>query len=209
MLKLHDYRPSANGYKVRLLLAQLEIPYTLLDVDIFKGESKAPEYLKNSPAGQVPVLELESGEWLAESNAILMYLAEGTRLLPEDAVGRARVLQWLFFEQNAVEPKLGSARFWMLSGRDKGREQALAYLKESGRAALQVMERHLEERTFFVRERYSVADIGLYAYSHLAPEADVSLEPFPAVRAWMARVESQPGFIPGPAPYPANARVDS
>ena len=207
MLKLHDYRPSANGYKVRLLLAQLEIPYTLLDVDIFKGESKAPEYLKNSPAGQVPVLELESGEWLAESNAILMYLAEGTRMLPEDAVGRARVLQWLFFEQNAVEPKLGSARFWMLSGRDMGREQALAYLKESGRAALQVMERHLEERTFFVRERYGVADIGLYAYSHLAPEADVSLEPFPAVRAWMARVESQPGFIPGPAPYPANARV--
>jgi glutathione S-transferase len=208
MLKLHDYRPSANGYKVRLLLAQLELPYTLLDVDIFKGESRVPEYLKNSPAGQVPVLELEGGEWLAESNAILMYLAEGTRLLPEDSVGRARVLQWLFFEQNAVEPKLGSARFWMLSGRDKGREQALAYLKEAGRGALQVMERHLEERTFFVRERYSVADIGLYAYSHLAPEAGVPLQPFPALRAWMARVESQPGFIPGPAPYPANARVD-
>jgi glutathione S-transferase len=207
MLRLHDCSASANGYKVRLLLAQLKRPYELVEVDIFRGESRTKAYLEGNPSGQVPVLELPGGQWLPESNAILAYLAEGTVLLSEDRAIRARQLGWMFFEQNAVEPKLGSARYWRLSGRDRGREAALAYLQEAGRAALEVMERHLERYSFFVEEHYSVADIALYAYSHLAPEAGVSLEPFPAVRAWIDRVERQPDWFPGPAPYPASARV--
>ncbi|MBF5045423.1 glutathione S-transferase family protein [Aggregicoccus sp. 17bor-14] len=208
MLRLHDCAASANGYKVRLLLAQLRRPYELVEVDIFRGESRTPAFLEGNPSGQIPVLQLEGGQWLPESNAILFYLAQGTVLLSDDPAIRARTLGWMFFEQNAVEPKLGSARFWILSGRDKGREAALAYLKEAGKGALETMERHLQRYSFFVEEHYSVADIALYAYSHLAPEAGVSLGPFPAVRAWIARVEAQPDFFPGPAPYPANARVD-
>jgi len=207
MLRLHDYGPSANGYKVRLLLAQLRREYRLHEVDIFRGESRTPAFLEGNPSGQIPVLELPGGQWLPESNAILLYLAEGTPLLGDDRAIRARTAGWMFFEQNAVEPKLGSARFWKLSGRDRGREEALAYLQEAGRGALEVMERHLERYSFFVEEHYSIADIALYAYSHLAPEAGVSLEPFPAVRAWISRVEAQPDWFPGPAPYPANARV--
>jgi len=207
MLRLHDVAASSNGYKVRLLLAQLRRPYELVEVDIFRGGSRTPAFLEGNPSGQVPVLQLESGQWLPESNAILAYLAEGTVLLSQDAALRARTLGWMFFEQNAVEPKLGSARYWKLSGRDRGREQALAYLQEAGRSALEVMERHLSRYSFFVEEHYSIADIALYAYSHLAPEAGVSLEPYPAVRAWISRVQAQPDFIPGPAPYPAWARV--
>jgi glutathione S-transferase len=207
MLRLHDCDASANGYKVRLLLAQLKREYQLHEVDIFRGESRTPAYLEGNPSGQVPVLELESGQWLPESNAILLYLAAGTPLLSDDPLIRARTAGWMFFEQNAVEPKLGSARYWKLSGRDKGREATFAYLQEAGRAALQTMERHLQRHSYFVEEHYGVADIALYAYSHVAPEAGVSLEPFPAVRAWMARVEAQPHYFPGPAPYPASARV--
>jgi glutathione S-transferase len=207
MLRLHDAAASSNGYKVRLLLAQLKREYQLVEVDIFRGGSRTPAFLEGNPSGQIPVLELPSGQWLPESNAILTYLAEGTVLLSQDPVLRARTLGWMFFEQNAVEPKLGSARFWMLSGRDRGREQALAYLQEAGRSALEVMERHLTRYSFFVEEHYSVADIALYAYSHRAPEAGVSLEPFPGVRAWISRVEAQPDFFPGPAPYPDYARV--
>ena len=207
MLRLHDDAASSNGYKVRLLLAQLKRPYELVEVDIFRGASRTPAFLEGNPSGQIPVLELESGQWLPESNAILAYLAEGTVLLSQDPALRARTLGWMFFEQNAVEPKLGTARFWMLSGRDRGREQARAYLQEAGRGALEVMERHLSRYSFFVEEHYSIADIALYAYSHLAPEAGVSLEPFPAVRAWIARVQAQPDFIPGPAPFPDHARV--
>lgn len=207
MLRLYDSEASSNGYKVRLLLAQLRRPYERVELDIFRGASRTPAFLEGNPSGQVPVLELPTGQWLPESNAILAYLAEGTVLLSQDPVLRARTLGWMFFEQNAVEPKLGSARFWRLSGRDRGREQALAYLQEAGRAALEVMERHLSRYSFFVEEHYSIADIALYAYTHLAPEAGVSLETFPAVRAWIDRVQAQPDFFPGPARYPSHARV--
>ncbi|PTL83788.1 glutathione S-transferase family protein [Vitiosangium sp. GDMCC 1.1324] len=209
MLRLHDYLPSANGYKIRLLLHQLERPYELVPVDIFSGESRTEAFLQKNPDGRIPVLELEPGRFLAESNAILLYLAEGTPFLPDDRYERAQVLQWLFFEQNGVEPNIGSVRFWVLTGRAAGRAEALRLKMEQGHSALAALERHLKTRTFLVNERYTLADIALYAYTHVAPEAGIDLEHYPAVRAWLRRVEAQPRYIEGPAPYTPNAHVSA
>jgi glutathione S-transferase len=207
MLRLHDYLPSANGYKIRLLLHQLERPYELVPVDIFSGESRTEEFLQKNPDGRVPMLELEPGRFLAESNAILVHLAEGTPLFPDDRFERSQVLQWLFFEQNGVEPNIGSARFWVLTGRAAGRAEALRLKMEQGYSGLAALERHLKTRTFLVAERYTIADIALYAYTHVAPEGGFDLERFPAVRAWLRRVEAQPRYVEGPAPYTPNAHV--
>lgn len=207
-MRLYDYAPSANGYKIRLLLSWLGRPYELVPVDIFAGESHTEDFLRHkNPDGRIPVLEPEPGRFLAESNAILLFLAEGTPLLPQDAFERAHVHQWLFFEQNTVEPNLGTARFWMLTGRARLHPEALHLRIESGRKALTSLERHLQGRTFLVGERPTVADVALYAYTHLAPDVGVDLGDFPAITAWLARVKARPGHIGALAPYTANAHV--
>ena len=204
-MKLYDYGASANCLKVRILLAHLGLPYERVPVDIFAGESQTPEHLSRNPAGRTPVLELESGETLAESNAILLFLARGSQYLPTEPLDEARVWQWLFFEQNLLEPNVGTARFWRLTGRDEPQREAWELRRASGAAALGIVERHLAEHEFLVGRAYTVADIGLYAYTHVAGDGEIDLEPLPAVRAWLARVESQPGFVNDLEPYPPGA----
>src|SRR2546427_1903371 len=197
MLKLYDYLPSGNGYKVRLLLSQLGIRFRLVETDILKGETRTPEFRAINPNGRIPVLELEDGRRLAESDAILFYLAEGTPFLPEERFARAEVLQWMFFEQYSLEPYIAVARAWLhvFTGRQVEPER-LREKMEGGYQALDVMERHLASRRFFVDERYTIADIALYAYTHVAHEGDFHLGRYPHVRTWLPRVASQSGHVP-------------
>jgi glutathione S-transferase len=196
MLRLYDYYDSGNGYKVRLLLAQLGIPYEYVEKDIMQGETRTPEFLKLNLNGRIPVVVLEDGTPLAESNAILFYFAEGTPLLPADKLGRARVLQWLFFEQYSHEPYVAVARFLLRHTEpDDPRRSMLEQRQKGGYAALGVMEPHLAENPFLVGGRYSIADIALYAYTHVADQGGCELSSYPCVRAWLARVEAQPGYV--------------
>lgn len=206
-MKLYDYAGSANCYKVKLLLAQLARPYEIVDVEIFRGESRTPEFLHKNPAGRVPVLELASGECLAESNAILCYLATGTALWPEAPLPRAQVLQWLFFEQYEVEPTVGTARYWKLTGRDQAQATAFEAKVSQGNRALTALDQQLAQRDFLVGDAYSIADIALYAYTHVAEEGTFDLAARPALRRWLNRVEAQPRWVPGPAPYSPLAHV--
>ena len=196
--RLYDYLPSGNGYKVRLVLRQLGLPYELVELDIKRGETRTPEFLAKSPNGRIPLLEIPGHGFLAESHAIISYLAEGSALVPADRLDRARMWQWLCFEQYNLEPNIGTARFWIASlGRSETElGDKLAEKRRNGHAALAVLERGLEGREFLVGGRYSLADIALYAYTHVAPEGGFSLEPYPAVRAWCARVAAQPGHVP-------------
>lgn len=203
MLRLYDYAASANCYKARLALAQLGLEYERVPVDIFAGESTTPAYREKNPAGRTPVLELDSGEALAESNAILLYLGEGTPLVPGPLLERARVWQWLFFEQNLFEPNVGTARFWRLTGREELRPEVFSARLEAARAAVETLDAGLRERRFLVGDRYTVADLSLYAYAHVAHEA--GLEPPGALRAWLARVEETPGFMNDLERYPPSA----
>jgi glutathione S-transferase len=199
VVRLHDNLSSGNGYKVRLLLTQLGIPFERIEYDIDRSETRNPEFLeKINPNGRVPVLETESGDFLPESNAILFYLADGTPLLPEGKFDRARVLQWMFFEQYSHEPNIATPRFWITHRVEMTDERrtALDQKRKLGYAALRVMEGNLKDRNFFVGDRYSVADIALYAYTHVADEGGFELGGFPAIRAWFERVASQPGYIP-------------
>jgi glutathione S-transferase len=197
MVRLYDYLESGNGYKVRLLLTQLAIPFERIELDIMKGATRTSEFLAKNLNGRIPVLELKPGEFLAESNAILFYLAEGTSLFPEDRWERAQVLQWMFFEQYSHEPNIATSRFWLSHNLLTEERRAQLPQKQSlGYAALDVMEKHLTERLFFVGERYSIADISLYAYTHVAHEGNFDLGRYPSVRAWLARVQSQPNHIP-------------
>ena len=196
MLTLHDFLESGNGYKVRLLLHQLAIPFRRVEHDILRGETRTPGFLAKNPNGRIPLLELEDGTCLAESNAIQWYLAEGTPLLPEDRLRRAQVLQWMFFEQYSHEPYIAVLRFWTHAGRLAEKAAELPERRERGYQALGVMEAHLAERDWFVGTGYSIADIALYAYTHVAGEGGFELERFPAVRRWLARVAGQPRHIP-------------
>ncbi len=197
MLTLYDYLDSGNGYKVRLLLSHLETPYRRVELDIDKGETRTPEFLAKNPNGRVPALELPDGTVLAESNAILFYLAEGTRYLPFDRVGRAQALQWMFFEQYSHEPNIATVRYWIKHKVPMTPfvEAGLPVKRQAGHAALDVMEQHLRRRDFFVGDSYSIADIALYAYTHVAPEVDFDLKPYPAIRAWMDLVSLQENHI--------------
>jgi len=198
MHTLYSMQRSGNSYKVRLALARLGIPYKLIEVDILKGESRTPEFLAKNPSGQVPLLEVAPGRYLAESNAILWYVAGGTVLAPEDRIARAEVMQWMFFEQHSLEPNIGAAYFWLAlvrGGRDL-QQHALEDWMENGYRALGVMEKHLAGHRFFVAEHYTIADIALYAYTHLAHECDFDLARFPAVRRWLDRVAAEPGHVP-------------
>lgn len=197
MIRLYDYLSSGNGYKVRLLLALLGIPFERIELDIVKGETRTAEFLKKNPNGRIPLLEAENGEFLAESNAIMFYLADGTSYLPSDRFDRAQVLQWMFFEQYSHEPNIATPRFWIVHlGVTDERREALAQKQEAGYAALEVMEQHLLGRDFFVGGRYSIADIALYAYTHVAPEGGFDLQRFPTIRGWLGRVSDQPGHVP-------------
>ena len=196
-MTLYDYLDSGNGYKVRLLLAQLRRRYRLVELDIMTGETRTPEFLARNPNGRIPTLELDDGTCLAESNAILWYLAEDSPFVPRAHLARAQVLQWMFFEQYSHEPNVATARFILKHlPPDSPRRGELPERLKRGRAALAVMEGHLTRHPFFVDDRYSIADIALYAYTHVAEEAQLELAPFPAVRAWLVRVASQPDHIP-------------
>ena len=197
MIRLYDFLPSGNGYKVRLLLHQRGIPYELVEMDITKGETRTSSFLAKNPNGRIPLIELDDGRCLAESGAILVYLAEGTPFFPDERWQRAQVLQWMFFEQYSHEPYIAVARAWLhvLTGR-RVEPERLREKMEGGYQALDVMERHLAERRFFVAERYTIADIALYAYTHVAHEGDFHLGRYPHVRTWLARVASQPGHVP-------------
>ncbi|MEX0760150.1 MAG: glutathione S-transferase family protein, partial [Tistlia sp.] len=193
MLKLYDYQDSGNGYKVRLLLAQLGRRYERIELDIDRGETRTEEFLAINPNGRIPTLLLENGRPLAESNAILCYLAEGSAFLPSTAYARALVLQWLFFEQYSHEPYVAVARYILRHlPEDHPRRRQLPELRLRGQQALAVMEAHLKDRTFLVGERYSIADIALYAYSHLADDGGYELSAYPAIGAWLKRVAAQP-----------------
>ncbi|WP_027135400.1 glutathione S-transferase family protein [Geminicoccus roseus] len=195
MLTLHDYLPSGNGYKVRLLLHQLGIPFRLVEHDILQGGTRDPDFLALNPNGRIPLLQLQDGSLLAESGAILCYLALDSALWPAERFERALTLQWLFFEQNSHEPAIAVARFSRM--RPDGPHRAdLPGLLERGHAALAVMERHLAGRSYFVAERYGIADIALYAYTHVAHEGGFDLAGYPNVRAWLERVAAQPGHVP-------------
>jgi glutathione S-transferase len=196
MLRLYDYLESGNGYKVRLLLHQLGIPFERVELDIVKGETRTPAFLAKNPNGRIPTLELEDGTTLPESNAILWYLAEGTPFLPAERLARAQALSWMCFEQYSHEPNIATLRFWTHAGLLEQRAALVPGKREAGVAALGVMEGHLAKRSFFVAERYSVADIALYAYTHVAEEGGFALAPYPAIRAWLARVAGQPRHIP-------------
>ena len=197
MLRLYDYLPSGNGYKVRLLLAQLGLPFELVEKDILQGETRTAEFLAKNPNGRIPVLEIGPGEFLPESNAILYYLAEGTPFLPADRLARARVFQWMCFEQYSHEPNIATVRFWLThAGLDDERRAALPGKQRLGYAALDVMEGHLRTRRWFVGEEYTIADIALYAYTHVAGEGGFDLGRYPAIRAWLERVRAEPGHVP-------------
>ena len=197
MLKLHDYMDSGNGYKVRLLLSQLGIAFEVIEKDIVRGETRTPEFLRINPNGRVPVLETEDGRHLPESNAILFYLAEGTGYLPGDAFARAQVLQWMCFEQYSHEPNIATSRSWLRHGPLTDERRTLLEQKRPlGQAALDVMEGHLSGREFLVGEQYTIADIALYAYTHVAGEGGFELSGYPAIGRWLERVRAQPGHVP-------------
>ena len=197
MLRLHDNHLSGNGYKPRLLLAHLGRTYERIEVDILKGETRTPEFLARNPNGRIPVLELEDGTHLPESNAILFYLAEGTRFLPSEPLGRALTLQWMFFEQYSHEPCIAVARHWIQHVEMTEAQRAqLPDKQEGGRAALSVMEGHLRESDWFGGHSMSIADIALYAYTHVADEGGFDLADYPAVGDWLGRVAEQPGHVP-------------
>ena len=198
MYTLYSMRRSGNCYKVRLALAQLGIPHELIEVDILQGETRTPEFLTMNPSGHVPLLRVAPDKYLPESNAILWYLAENTPLLSNDPIERAATLQWMFFEQHALEPNLGAAYFWLalVKGGRELQQHALEDWIEEGYRALDVMDKHLAKQDFLADDRYSIADIALYAYTHEAPVGGIALDEYPAIRAWLARIESQPGFVP-------------
>jgi glutathione S-transferase len=196
MYRLYDFLPSGNGYKVRLLLTQLRIPFDLIQLDILKRETRTSDFLAKNPNGRIPVLELAPDVFLAESNAIITYLAEATPYLPSDRLERAYVMQWLFFEQYSHEPFIATSRFWLTHGMAESKREALQEKQAPGYAALGVMENRLKDHPFLVSDRYTIADIALYAYTHVAHEGGFSLDTYPSIQAWLERVRSQPNHVP-------------
>ncbi len=197
MYTLYSMQSSGNSYKVRMLLARLNVPHRLVETDLFKGETKTPEFLAKNPEGRIPVLELPDGRYLAESNAILVYLAEGTPFLPDDRFQRAEVLRWMFFEQHSHEPAIAAARYWLhlVKGGRELRTHEIDQWMERGYEALALMERHLASRRYFAGERTTVADLALYAHTHVAREGEFDLGGFPHVVEWLARIAAEPGHL--------------
>ncbi len=203
-MRLYDYAASCNCYKVRLLLAHLGRPYQRVPVDIFAGETLTDEFALINPARTVPVLETEDG-YLPESNAILVYLASGTPFLPGDPFELAQVMRWLIYEQTDVVMMIGGLRFRLLAGRWTPEHPEAIRRRQGALEVLRVLDDHLARREFLAAGRYTIADIAIYGYAHRAEEAGLDLELYPSLRSWVARVESQPGYIEDVEPYPANA----
>ena len=202
---LYDHPASGNCMKARILLRQLELPYERVTVDLFKGETRTDEHFGRNPDGRIPVLELDSGDTIAESGAILTHLADGTRFLPEERMPRTRVAQWMLFEQNRIEAELGYARFLKLSGRNKHMPEVYENRLERGTDALVALERGIADGREFVAGDYSIADIALYAYVHCADDAGAEPRSHPHIAAWLDRVEATPGFVNDLEPLPAHA----
>ena len=197
MLTLYSQQRSGNAYKPRLLMAQLGIPFRLVDINTYDGSTRRPEFLEKNPIGKVPLLEWEDGRRLAESNAILLYLAEGTRFLPGDSFDRAKAYEWLFFEQYSHETAIAVRRS-ILTAPERAAQRTperLANLLEAGERALGVMERRLSNSAWLAGDSYSVADIALYAYTHVAHEGGYDVSNFPGTTAWLKRVAAQPGHV--------------
>jgi glutathione S-transferase len=202
MITLYDYLPSQNAYKVRLLLSHLQRPYITKRVSIFEGEGRQAEFLAKSPTGAVPVLELEDGRVLPESNAILAYLAEGTRYLPGGAWDRAQVLRWMFFEEDLIQNGLASLRHWTMTGKLARRSaEMIAAKREASLKTLAILDRRLTEKDYLTDAGYTIADISVFAYASRAEEADIPLAGYPAVADWIARVRGQEHFLDTVHPY--------
>jgi glutathione S-transferase len=196
MFTVYGMADSGNCYKVKLTLEQLALPYRWIEVDTARGETRTIRFLAMNANGKVPTLALEDGSFLPESNAILNYLAEGSRLLPSERLQRARVLQWMFFEQYSHEPYVAVARSIVrYQPPESPRRAELPRLLERGNQALAVMEQHLQREPFFAAARYTIADIALYAYTHCAGDGGFDLSRYPAVRSWLERVRSQPRHV--------------
>jgi glutathione S-transferase len=197
MYRLYDYLPSGNGYKVRLVLKQLALQYELIELDIRTGATRTGDFLTKNPNGRIPLLEVPGKGFLPESHAIIAYLAEGTRLIPADPFERARMWQWMCFEQYNLEPNIATLRFWLKLGRTRAElGEKLVEKKKNGYAALDVLEEALRDREYLAAAQYSLADIALYAYTHVAHEGGFDLAPYPGIRAWCKRVEKQPSWAP-------------
>ncbi len=202
MLTLYDYLPSQNAWKVRQLLAHLDLQYETVFVSIFESEGKRPEILRLNPTGKVPILVTEDGSALAESNAILAYLADGTAYLPSESFIRAKVHQWLSFEQEQIESVIGSLRHWTLTGKLSRRsKEIVAGKRAAARRTLAILDDLLAAQPFIVSDCYTIADISLYAYAGHAEEAGLNTESFAHFCAWRRRVEAQPGFLATTHPY--------
>lgn len=205
-VRLFDYAASANCLKVRLLLRQLGVPYERVAVDIFAGDTLTAEYADVNPLRTTPVLELDDGRRLPESNAILLYLARGTPFLPDDPFELARVVGWLLFEQTDVMATMGGLRFRLATGRLAAGDPDVSRRRRGAEEALRFLDDHLRTRRFLVDERYTIADVAVYGYAHVAHEAGLDMSLYPAVTGWLVRVAAQPGHVNDLAPYPANAR---
>jgi glutathione S-transferase len=195
LLRLYDFQESGNGFKVRLLLSHLGTPVERIEMNILEGETRTPEFLARNPNGRIPLLEFEDGRRLAESNAILYFLAQGTEYWPEDPFLRAQVLQWMCFEQYSHEPYIAVLRFWTFAGQLDDYADEIPGRRKRGNDALDVMEEHLRESRFLVAARYSIADIAPYAYTHVAHEGGFDLSSRPHVGAWIDRVADRPGML--------------
>ncbi len=199
-MKLYDYGPSQNAYKVRMLLQHLGATWETVPIAIFRGESHSDVFLARNPAGAVPVLEPEPGRFIAESNAILCYLAEGTRYFAVDPFQRAKILQWLFFEQDYLQSTIATLRHWRLTGKLAAREAEAPARRRGGRKVLGILEPELTHRPYLVDD-YSIADIAVFAYGHLAEDAGFDLAEFPAVRRWIRHIEKEQSPLPSVIPY--------
>ena len=202
MYTLYDYLPSRNAWKIRLLLNHLGLPYSTIPVSIFEGEARKPEFLRLNPSGRVPVLVLDDGRSIAESNAILGLLAEGSAYLPQEAYARAKVQQWLSFEQEQVESVIGALRHWTLTGKLSRRSPEIVAGKRAAACrTLRLLDAELAARPFIAGDRYTIADMSLFAYASRAGEADLDIGDLAGLRAWIERVEAQPGFLSATFPY--------
>lgn len=204
-MRLHDYAASANCYKVRLLLAQLERPYERVPVDIFDGDTLTAEYARMNPLRSTPVLEVAPGSYLIESNAILFFLADGTPLLSSDPLEKAQIVRWMIYEQTDVMPATGGLRFRLQTGRLAADHPEAIRRKKNGEDVLTLLDGHLAEWDYFVGDRHTVADISLYGYVHVASEAGFDMGHYPAVKAWLDRVAATPRYMNDLEPYPSNA----
>ena len=195
--KVYGDSLSGNCYKVKLILSQMNLPHEWVEIGATTGKTATEEFRAMNPVGQVPVLELPSGEYLSQSNAIMHFLASGSDLVPKDPLDLARVLEWLYFEQYNHEPTIATVRFWVfyLKAEEEYADK-IAENRPKGYAALTIMENHLKSSSFLAAGRYTIADAGLYAYTHVAHQGGYDLSGYPAIRDWLARVESQPGYTP-------------